>query len=178
MLITTACTPYKIDGGHEVTHSQSSCIYRQHIYETKETQQSPTYSRSPNINALLPKIKQKWKSWLYTETLSPPAQAELDTAPDSTHTKTCFDAHVWREGSGTVTIHSGYFQDFLAFISLTLQLNYPSQVFNVTSLNTNGSAKVQSSAFLSILWKRDKYFRRQGLLKLYLCFPLLTSQVR
>lgn len=44
-----------------------------------------------------------------------------------------------------------YLQDFLTFISLTLQLNYSSQVFNVTSLNTNGSAKVQSSALLSIL---------------------------
>lgn len=133
------------------SHALSLPVFTDHTYR-KQTHQSPTYTRSPDINSsLLPKIKLKWKSWLYTGTLSPSAQAELDTAPDSTHTKTCFDAHVRREGSGTVTIHSGYFQDFLTFISLTLQLNYSSQVFNVTSLNTNGSAKVQSSAFLSIL---------------------------
>ena len=44
----------------------------------------------------------------------------LTQPPDSAHTKTCFDAHAWREGIGMVRIHSGYSQDFLPFSPLIL----------------------------------------------------------
>lgn len=48
----------------------------------------------------------------------------LTQLPDSTHTKTCFDARTWRAGRRGVHIHSGYSQDFLTFRSSILNLNY------------------------------------------------------
>lgn len=46
----------------------------------------------------------------------------LTQLPDSAHTKTHFDAHAWREGNGTVCIHSGCSQDILTFTSFILNL--------------------------------------------------------